>query len=118
MSYYPAPVVPNDIRLRYPEFAALTDQQIQDAINQATNQIQYDRWGSWLSDGIKAFVGHTLLLRYQTQLGLVDQVKSIESDKTKATPAQIAAKHFLSTSYGLEFLQLQSQLPVFVGFVV
>jgi hypothetical protein len=111
-------VVPADIRLEYPEFTGLTDPQIQAVLDRAGRQLQIERWGVWLDDGIKAFTAHTLLVRYQVQLGIGDALKAIESDKSKSTPSTNPDDYFKSTAYGIEFLQLQNQLPVMGSFVV
>jgi len=110
-------ITPDDIRFEFPEFSGLSDLQIQSVLDRASRQIQIERWGDLFQDGIKTFTAHTLMVRYINKLDIGGYIKSLDSDKSSGPDFNKGSVAFESTIYGLEYLQLLSQLGG-VGFVV
>ena len=111
------PIIPDNIRNRYPQFSALTDEQIQEFLDDAELVIAEDTWLDLRDRAIKVYTAHLLTVNVQTQLRLTSGVKSLEVGED-ATIFEDGDDWLKSTIYGKEFLALRRDAIAIIGFDV
>lgn len=98
-----------DIKTQLPEFAALTTDQIQLALDKAGRRINPTQWGSKADDATVCLVGHMLALRCKQGSGPSGPVSSETVGDVSVTyeiPEAFTKSAMASTSYGRCYLEL------------
>lgn len=106
----------SEFRARFSEFDSVSDQEIQNAINDTLCSFDQDRWDCQYKRGHSLYVAHMLELRNQ-QLGGngsssgMDSLSGETADGVSAsyavyTPENALDSFFLGTSYGREYMML------------
>jgi hypothetical protein len=101
-------ITPEQIVARYPVFAGIPEESIQEFIDDAMDIVNEAVWGSVYPRALKCYTAHLLAVNFQHQLELGTALKTIESaTQLQAKFAHNSAIDWLEqTVYGREYLHL------------
>lgn len=113
-------IVPSQIRTRYPAFDRLTDEYIQEFIDDAAIYIDPCVWGDRYDRALKVYAAHLIAINYNYQMQLGSALKGLETGDTldPKLPQSNASEWLALTPYGLEFQQLLKESIAIVGVMV
>lgn len=91
-------LTPEDLKIRYPVFAPLEDQVIQEVINEVAQEISESSWGKHFDRACRLLVAHTLVLE-----------DALEDGESTASPRRLSSRSLgdAAESYANPTNQLQ-----------
>lgn len=104
-------VTPDDVRTRLPAFAGNTDDEINEAIDEAELRINRTAWLEKKADkGVIYLAGHILQLDKEaagSKAGPVSSMRDGQLAKTFAIPQRFQNRSESRTAFGVRYLELE-----------
>lgn len=111
-------MTPADFIMQFPEFANVSNADIQYWIDKSATYVSSDVWGTLADDGVAYWVAHQIATRQQNLAALNADPEEAGAIMKKAgdtaiqfsdkvAVARLTGDSYLGTSYGQHFLQLK-----------